>query len=407
MSGSRELAWQAWMTRLFPADSLVARIRDRLFRARRAASVSASGGELLEALNDVASAVSSTLSVEEVLDTVVDRAKLLSGTDKTVLMLTSDHSEGLDPDTLTVRGRRDTHAESWWLERVRALAPGVLNAGVPQIEQVEERGAWLVCAPIRIRDRAIGVLCAINDRQSPFTGPQVEALRIVSSFAAAAIENARLAEEHRYVLLASERDRIAREMHDGISQSLFSISIGLEVCRKQVHRDPATVSTRLDELQEELGASMVELRRVIYDLRPARLTEQGLPASIGQWIGEVTAGRGIRGNLVVRGDAKLLSGATEACLYRVAKEAVSNVVRHSQAASFEVCLDYRSESVVLLVADDGHGFDVDAARTAAVSEGSDSLGLHSIGHRVRAEGGSVTVRSVLGEGTQVRVEIPV
>ncbi|MBS3956507.1 MAG: GAF domain-containing sensor histidine kinase [Clostridiales bacterium] len=361
--------------------------------------------QLLEALNDVASAVSSRLSVEDILDTVVDRAKLLSGTDKTAIVLAAEREGSLDYETLTVRGRRDTHPEEWWIERVRQVAPVVLAEGNPRLEPIHEHNGWLLCLPLRIREQGIGLLCAINDVNSPFVDHQIESLRIVASFAAAAVENARLSEEHRNVLLASERDRIAREMHDGISQSLFSISLGLEVCRKQVLRDPKVVAARLEELQDELTVSMAELRRVIYDLRPAKLAELGLAASIEQWIKEATAGRPLTGSLVVRGDSRLVSGATEACLYRVAKEAISNVVRHSGASSFEALLDYHAHSVILLVADNGNGFDLKEARAAAAHRRG-SLGLYSIGYRVRAEGGTVRVRSVPGEGTQVRVEIP-
>ena len=403
MSGSRDTAGNdprprsAWLGSVAAGTrNLIARVRP----GRRTASAS----ELLDALQDVASAVSSTLSVEEVLETVVSRAKLLSGTDKAVLMLTSEQSETLDAETLTVRGRRDTHAQEWWIERVRELAPAVMHGSGVHLEEVPDRNAWLLCTALKIKDRPIGVLCAINDARAPFTDQEIEAVRIVSAFAAAAVENARLAEEHRYVLLSSERDRIAREMHDGIAQSLFSISLGLEVCRKTLYRDPAVVAQRLEGLQDELNASMGELRRVIYDLRPAKLAEHGLAASIEHWITEATTGREVKGALVVRGESRYLQGATEACLYRVAKEAVSNVVRHADAASFEVCLDYRSRAVVLYVGDDGNGFDVESTRAAAEERGS--MGLHSIQHRVRAEGGTFSVKSVIGQGTEVRVEIP-
>ncbi len=404
MSGSRGMTGDDRRSLSAQARSLVDGIRGLIGRVRPRRNRGASAGELLEALQDVASAVSSTLSVEEVLDTVVSRTKLLTGTDKAVIMLTSEQSETLDPDTLTVRGRRDTHAESWWIERVREVAPLVMRDGRIHLEEDSERHAWLLCTALTIKDRSIGVLCAINDADAPFSEQQVEAVRIVSAFAAAAVENARLSEEHRYVLLASERDRIAREMHDGIAQSLFSISLGLEVCRKTIYREPAVVDQRLSDLQDELNASMAELRRVIYDLRPAKLTEHGLPASIEQWIAEATAGREVRGALIVRGESRYLPGATEACLYRVAKEAVSNVVRHADASSFEVCLDYRSRAVVLYVGDNGDGFDVDSTQAAAEENGS--LGLHSIRHRVRAEGGTFSVKSVIGQGTEVRVEIP-
>ena len=95
-------------------------------------------------------------------------------------------------------------------------------------------------------------------------------------------------------------------------------------------RDPAGVAQRLDDLQSQLNTSMTELRRFIYDLRPVKLTELGLPGAIDYWISEVTMGRPVRGKLVVDGERRrCMSPSEEACLYRVAKESVSNVVKHA------------------------------------------------------------------------------
>ena len=361
--------------------------------------------QLIASLNDVAAAVSSTVSVDEVLRTIVERAKRVTNTDKAVLLLTSEHSETLDFDTLNVRGARAEHPEDWWSPRLKSMASEILHNGRTYLDHDVDRGAWLLCAPIQIKDRPIGLLCAINDESRPFNEYETEYLAILSSFAAAAVVNARLAEQHRYVLLASERDRIAREMHDGIAQSLFSISLGLEVCKKQAQRgDFAAIPSRLEELQDELNASMVELRRVIYDLRPAKLKDLGLTEAVEQWIREATSNREVEGRLTVSGDQRLLSGASEACLYRVAKEATSNIIKHAGARSFDVDIEYSQYAVVLMVTDDGTGFDVAAARDDALKNGS--LGLHSIAERVRAEGGELHVTSAPGEGTCVRVELP-
>ncbi len=360
--------------------------------------------ELLASLNDVASAVSSTLSVDEVLSTIVERAKEVTDTQKAVLLLTTEQSEALDFDTLAVRGSRLEHPEAWWGARLQSIASDVLRSGRTYLDHDEQQGAWMLCAPIKVRERPIGLLCAMNEESLPFTDHQMEYLAILSSFAAAAVENVRLAEENSHVLLASERYRIAREMHDGIAQSLFSISLGLEVCKKQLFRDPDAVFSRLEELQHELNASMVELRRVIYDLRPAKLQELGLSVAVENWVNEATDGRDVRGVFAVTGEPRLLTGASETCLYSVAKEAVSNVIRHANAESFEVALEYGDRSVVLCVTDDGDGFDVAEARSRPVQAGS--VGLHSIAQRIRAEGGTFDITSRSGEGSQLRVELP-
>jgi len=200
--------------------------------------------------------------------------------------------------------------------------------------------------------------------------------------------------------LASERDRIAHEMHDGVIQSLFSISLGLELCKKQVFRDPGMVAGRLDDLQMHLNAAMNELRRFVYDLRPMKLNELGLTGAIEYWIREITLGRGIKGALVVEGQRPRLSAASEACLYRVAKEAVSNVVKHSGASRFEVRLSGNEHLVRMSITDDGCGFDA----TDVINGDGPGLGLKSIRERIDHEGGTLIVETS-PSGTCIEVEL--
>lgn len=359
--------------------------------------------ELVATLNEVADAVSSAMSVEEVLAVIVERAKIAIDTDKAVLVLTDEHDAHLDRDTIHVRGRRSQHPQGWWEPRLEALGESAFAAGEVAVERHPEQDAWLVACPVRVKDRPIGLICAINSADNPFSRAQLDFLAILAAFASSAIENARLSEQGRYVMLASERDRIAREMHDGVVQSLFSISLGLELCKKQVQRDPAAVAGRLDELQEHLNTAMTELRRFIYDLRPMKLAELGMVGAIEYWIREITSGRDIHGKLVVCDELPRMTPAQEACLYRVAKEAVSNTVRHSGASSFVVRIECRPDRICLEVVDDGCGFDVGESL-----DGPDGrLGLRSIRERVTREGGRLRVDSAPGRGSTITVELPV
>lgn len=361
-------------------------------------------GDLIAALNDVASAVSSKTSVEDVLETIVERAKRITNTEKAALILTVEHGSALDEDTLVVKGSRDEHPEEWWYGKLRDNAPDMFESGEVYLDQSSDDDAWLMVAPIRIKDRPVGLLAAINSKDRKFNSDQQDFLAILGAFAASAIENARLAEQTRYVLLASERDRIAREMHDGISQSLFSVALGLEVCKKMILRDPRTVAERLDELQRTVDLSRSELRRFIYDLRPVKLQELGLVGAIEYWVHEVTTSGEVRGDIEVTGDACTLTPATEACLYRVAKESVSNVVKHANASRFLVQIDYGPDTVTLVVVDDGDGFDQNAD---VPTDRESGIGLRSIEERVRREGGELRVASERGRGTRIEVRIPV
>lgn len=402
MLSSRQVANASAIKPLVDVGNVrIQRLRDRIaavFLGRRRLRSQAG---LIASLNEVADAVSSAIVVEEVLECIVERAKSISDTDKAVLVLTDDHGSTLDMETLVVRGRRSQHPQEWWQERLEALGDEVFLSHQVAVEYHPEHRAWLLASPVRVKDHPIGLICAINGDDRRFSEMQVDFLAILSAFAASAIENARLAEQGRYVLLASERDRIAHEMHDGVIQSLFSISLGLELCKKLVFRDPGMVATRLDDLQGNVNVAMSELRRLVYDLRPMKLNELGLAGAIEYWIREVTLSRETKGALVVEGPLPRLSAATEACLYRVAKESVSNVIKHSRASRFEVRLIGSEESMRLVIKDDGCGF----AAADVINRDGPGLGLKSMRERVNHEGGTLSVESSPFAGTTITVEL--
>jgi len=399
MATSRRLSADVRTAEDRAAPSLLSGVRGLLDRM---SPVRAHQTELIASLNEVADAVSSALGVEQVLQVIVERAKRVTDTDKAVLILADEHGEMLDVETIVVRGRRTMHPQEWWLQRLEEVADDVFATGRVLLEPHSEESAWLLCCPVRVKDRPVGLIAAINSAERPFSTVQIDFLAILSAFAASAIENARLNEQSRYVLLASERDRIAREMHDGIAQSLFSISLGLELCKKQVMREPAAVGVRLGELQDHLNTSLSELRRFIYDLRPMKLAELGLTGAIDYWIREVTLGKPLRGRLVVDGVAARLDPGQEACLYRIAKEAVSNVVKHARATEFTVHIDYHEDSVRMEITDDGRGFDVPETLDTGADRG---IGLRSIMDRVEKEGGRFELRSSPESGTTLTVEL--
>lgn len=357
--------------------------------------------ELMQALGEIADVVSSSMGIEDVLGVIADRAKEITGSEKVVVLLTQEHGRHLDHDTIVVRGRRSQHPQSWWERRLEDLGEEAFSSRLPVVESQEETGALLLASPILVKDRPVGLLCAIDAREHRPSRGHIDFMGVLSAFAASAVENARLAEQGRYVMIASERDRIASEMHDGVLQSLFSMSLGLELCKKQLSRDPEQVSERLDELQDQLKSAMTNLRRYIYDLRPMKLAELGLAGAVEYWMRQITVGAPLQGRLRISGPLETLSPAEEACLYSVAKEAVSNVVRHANAGTFEVMIELEHGVVVLSVSDDGVGFD--PAR-AALSGG---MGLGNIKDRVAREGGLLEIIGPGEGGTRLRVELPV
>ncbi|MDO9556347.1 MAG: GAF domain-containing sensor histidine kinase [Coriobacteriia bacterium] len=360
---------------------------------------------LVSSLNEVAASVSGAHDLGEVPGIIVDAAKLFTGTEKIVLYLfEDDEMSGSVSTEVFVRGSKNEHLESWWEEWLPRVIERVLTDGRPYVETDPVEGAWVLAVPVRVKDRTLGVLCAINSVKHQLREEQTAFLSILAAFAATSLENAKLAEESRYSLLASERERISREMHDGIAQALFSISLGLEVCKKKVHRNPDAVARQLDEIQDLLGASMGELRRYIYDLRPAKLQELGLVGAIEYWLREITPPDRMKAMIELGGIPRPLSAEVEACLYRVAREAVTNAVKHASPTQVHVRIDYAPDSVTLLVEDDGHGFDVCSA--TAESESGATVGLRSLHERVRSAGGGLAIDSAPGNGCRLCVRVP-
>lgn len=361
---------------------------------------------LITALDTVASAISSARTIQDMLAIIVDAAKRFTGTEKVVVCLVDECADdiSLDESTLVVRGSRDAHAQDWWGRQLSGIAAEVFRDGRSFFDVDHDRGAWLLAVPVRAHDRPLGILVAINAVTHRLLAEHTAFLSILGALAAVSIANARLAEEARYAMLASERERIAREMHDGISQSLFSISLGMELCKKQALKDANGTVRILDDLQAQLRASAAELRRLIYDLRPMKLRELGLADSLQSWVKEATRGSDMKGTTRIEGQAVGLGPSAESCLYRVAKEAVSNAVRHSGGSHVDVHLVFGDDRVVLTVRDDGAGF---AKSEDGLAPEGTGLGLRNMQERVRAEGGHLSICSGAGDGTLLRAELPV
>ena len=196
----------------------------------------------------------------------------------------------------------------------------------------------------------------------------------------------------------SRSARLARELHDAVSQKLFSVRVKAHAAAVLVSRDPARAVAEMESVAALSGQAHAELRAVIDGLAPPDLSAGGLAGSVRSYA--VLAGRtyGIRVRFEAR-DLPALSAQQETALYRVVQEALHNALRHSGAREVCVSLSARGRRVVLQVADRGRGFAPDAAPTG--------LGLASMRERASAAGGTLTVRSEPGQGTLVRLEVPV
>ncbi|MDI6815663.1 MAG: GAF domain-containing sensor histidine kinase [Actinomycetota bacterium] len=366
----------------------------------------------LSSIYDVASMISSKFFLDDILESVVDQAKRIIKTDKTVLHLIDidARKRALSRHMVAVRGRRSEHPESWWRTQIEDIAEEVIASGHERLisrapEGVEGAGSWLLCVPVKVKDRSVGLLSAMNSYGRGFTENDIAALKILASFAAVAIENARLINRAQLLLVADERNRIAKEMHDGLAQSLFSLVLNLQVCRKKIDDDPLSVKEKMGEMQTVASQGMAELRRYIYDLRPKNLEDMGLIGAIGFHLEEINKLNGSSGRLRTYGKRRSLPPRAESAIYRVVQEATNNIVKYANVDNFTVSLKYLEDRVELLIVDKGRGFDVASALMAA--EKRETFGLMSMRERIVEQGGELRIESDPDGGTVIRVSLPV
>jgi len=212
-------------------------------------------------------------------------------------------------------------------------------------------------------------------------------------------ENVRLQEEREELAAQEERSRIAREIHDGIAQSVYMLALNLEKAADVANSDPA-LRERLGRLVGLAKETLMEVRHYIFDLKPLLAGDAGLRSTIEGQIREFSTVSGLPVQLTVEGEERKVPLAVGSSLYRIAQEALANVFRHSCATDVKVCLDFNDGSVSMHVQDNGRGFDVEGASGSG-------RGLRNMRQRASELGGEFAVLSAPGKGASVRVTIPI
>jgi signal transduction histidine kinase len=259
--------------------------------------------------------------------------------------------------------------------------------------------------PVRDGDRILGIIFAANKTSAAaagrgFTERDEEILSLFAAHAAIALTNARLYERSAELSVLQERSRLARELHDAVTQKLFSIRAHARAAAVLAGRspcDPDRVRAEIEVIGALGAQAHAELRAVIDGLAPPDLQAAGLAESLRRYA--VLAGRAYGVPVMfTAAEVPALGTRAEAALYRVAQEALHNALRHSEASQVSLRLSRTPGRVAVEVRDDGHGF-----VTAAPSGG---VGLASMRERASAVGGTLAIRS--GEsGTRVRMTVPV
>jgi signal transduction histidine kinase len=268
-----------------------------------------------------------------------------------------------------------------------------------ELEQMRQIGvrAWLGTPLADRGGQVIGALIALRTEPSPFSDEDERRLHALASLAAAVVRQDRLRGEVRRLAAMEERTRLARELHDSVTQSLFSASMLAQAAQSLWQREPERAKERLDRAAELCGGALAEMRALIFELRPDALAEEGLVSALSKHAAAREARDGVAVKIRTHAERRLPARFEEAA-YRIVREALHNVMKHARASNVTVDVNFEPGQLRLDVRDDGRGFEP--------SQRSTGLGLTSMRERAEQLGGTLTVVSSSGSGTRVHAEIP-
>ncbi|HEY52927.1 MAG TPA: PAS domain S-box protein [Caldilineae bacterium] len=352
----------------------------------------------LQTLLDVTSAAITSLDLDKMLQTTLDRLVSLVQASRAGVMLLNPESGELEPRML--RPPQTVSPED--LAEVTAGCQTVLDGGEPiyiapdEARGFTEPGALL---PLRARGQSLGVLAIIGAPGKTFSEQQQALFESIADQLGMAVEHARLYEQAEQAAAAAERSRLARDLHDAVSQTLFSASLIAEVLPLLWENNPEEGRRRLEELRELTRGAMAEMRSLLLELRPLTLAEFSLKELLEQ-LAEAAIGRSrLTVDLRVEGE-RPLPVDIKVVFYRIAQEALSNISKHAGATQATMRLAFRSDAVTLSIQDDGRGFDI-------ASTPPQSLGLGIMRERATRIGATVDIESAIGKGTSVTLSWPI
>lgn len=384
--------------------------------------------EVAEGLHGILKLLNSASPVEEILRYIVIQASLLLHSDASVIHQVDYDREfvsigatyGLPAELADVEGfpLLTSPGDQLILERrpfwdvfteediVRGLERSMHDATLdPRVRRWRlatlRHYRSFLAVPLVIRDQVYGSLAFYYAAHRGFDEEHIQLAQAFADQVALAIENARLREQVEQSAVTAERNRIARELHDSVSQALYGIALGTRTARTLVDRQPvddsvkAALANPLDYVLSLAEAGLAEMRALIFELRPDALENEGLVAALTKQAEAVRARHKLDVQMDLCAEPPDLSLMIKEALYRVAQEALNNLIKHAQASRVVLRLRCAPALLTLEVQDDGVGFDPQADYPG-------HLGLHTMRERVERLGGVLDIKSAPGAGTTVR-----
>jgi two-component system sensor histidine kinase DevS len=369
--------------------------------------------EDLTLMNDFASTLTASLELDEILNKtlalVMNYMKVEAGE---IFLLEDDHN------TLRLVLHRGQAAEAFWTRTrfkvnegfvgivaknreplishdmakdLRFVREAVVKAGFQQI----------ACIPLETSENLVGVLSVATRNKNPIDERDIRLLTAVASWAALAIENARLHQNARRLAVLEERERIGMDLHDGIIQSIFGVGLSLENISHLVKENPQKAQEGIKHAVDDLNQTIRDLRAYILDLRPRQLNGEDLMDGLRRLLSEYRAHT--LAEAMLTGPKESLSDLPQShalALFHICQEALANAAKHAAAKHTDVSVWVTSERVLMEIRDNGRGFEM------ATMSSSIGHGLANMQTRARNVGGEVDISSARNEGTTVLAWVP-
>lgn len=301
----------------------------------------------------------------------------------------------LTPDTGFITHYLLNRRAGWWSNEEPLVADEAFNAWLSQTP-------WLIL-PLTSPERVVGVLLvAVPSGPGSLSEDQLVVLSAVTTQAAAALG---VIERTHHLAVEQERNRIARDIHDTVAQSLFGIVFTLDACIKMLPKHSEMVRQELIGLREVADQARHEVRRSILDTWPSALTHEQFKIDISKYVAHCSPAHAFYLDVTINGDFDRLPAAIRRGLYRISQEALANTARHAGVDSARLTMHVEPDQVYLSITDRGKGFEPKVALAREYNR--DHFGLQGICERVAALKGRCDILSQVGQGTQVLVRVPI
>jgi two-component system nitrate/nitrite sensor histidine kinase NarX len=378
---------------------------------KRALHAEAEQRQFTEALLDIAAAINSTPRLAEVLDRILTSLGKVVEHDSANIMLIEEGTThvvahwGYPPDDLPlVTGSHFSILETFGFNYMVQTRTPIIVSDIRthpnwHLERMPSSIASYIGAPIVLGDTVIGFVNLDSRHINAFAIRDANRLQVFTNQIAIAIQNAQTFEHARDDATREERQRLARDLHDAVSQTLFSAKVTAETLAVPhlIDSDPAFVRQGLTQLAKLTKGALSEMRTLLVELRPDALEEIELTKLLEQLVNALQTRTIADVSYTVSGFPIAIPTDAKITLYRIAQEALNNIIKHANADHISLCLDYAEDHILLRITDDGIGFDPDVVS-------ADHMGVRIMRERAISADLALTIHSALKEGTIVECQ---